>query len=73
MTKYNQREQILNAKHENEEKTSDSVLTHFSSASDVAATTKSETLSSGWRQSVYRAKLISSRSELGNTPSWEWA
>jgi ribonucleoside-diphosphate reductase subunit M2 len=41
----------------------------FPSASDVAATTKSETLSSGWRRSVYRAKLTSSRSELGNTPS----
>ena len=45
----------------------------FSSASDVAATTKSETLSSGWRRSVYRAKLTSSRSELENTPSREWA
>ncbi len=53
--------------------TSDSALTDFSSASDVAATTKSETLSSGWRRSVYRAKLTSSRSELENTPSWEWA
>jgi hypothetical protein len=45
----------------------------FPSASDVAATTKSETLSSGWRRSVYRAKLTSSRSELGNTSSREWA
>ena len=53
--------------------TSDSVLTDFSSASDLAATTKSETLSSGWRQSVFRAKLTSSRSELDNTPSREWA
>jgi len=49
------------------------VLTDFSSASDVAATTKSETLSSGWRQLVYRAEPTSSRSELENTPSREWA
>jgi ribonucleoside-diphosphate reductase subunit M2 len=48
-------------------------FSEFSSASDVAATTKSETLLSGWRRSVYRAKLTSLRSELGNTPSWEWA
>jgi ribonucleotide reductase beta subunit family protein with ferritin-like domain len=34
---------------------------------------KSETLSSGWRRLVYRAKLTSSRSKLGNTPSREWA
>ena len=53
--------------------TSDSAPTDSSSASDVAATKKLETLSSGRRQSVYRAKLTSSRRGLVNTPSWEWA